>query len=289
MRAWHASSCELAALNLNKALAICSIVKHHVELGETGICFVQKLACADALELLIESLPFLRGTQIVKGASGKDKSDEHDRRLKGVLGQLERKEIPLAILTKSSEEGLNVKSLSYVLMSDGPGASVRSDTQRAGRACRNITPGVQKSATVYSLSMQETHEEREKEAYVQSVLKNGFVEGEDIFRSTFDVSDASAQTGADDELLLRVAKELIGRQESCAGARHAAEVKRKNAKKTSEMKMLHKNLKAGARPIMKSRIAAMCDRTLQDHKRKAAELFANADEEGRKAYRASKQ
>lgn len=249
---------------------------------------MQKLACADALEHLIESLPFLKGTQIVKGANGKDKSDEHDRRLKDVLDKLERKEIPLAILTKSSEEGLNVKSLSYVLMSDGPGASVRSDTQRAGRACRNVEPGVQKRATVYSLSMQETHEEREKEAYVQSVLKNGFVEGEDIVRSTFDASHPSAQTGADDKILLQVAKELMGRQESCAGVRHTDAVKRKNQQEKSELAKRNKAMLGSTRPVMKLRVTAKCTRDMEKHKLRAHEALSRADEEGRQKWRASR-
>ena len=249
---------------------------------------MQKLACADALERLIDSLPFLKGTQIVKGASGKDKSDEHDRRLKGVLDQLEKREIPLAILTKSSEEGLNVRSLSYVLMSDGPGASVRSDTQRAGRACRNVSPGAQKTATVYSLSMQGTHEEREKEAYVQSVLKQGFVEGEDIHRSTFDASEARAQTGADEEMLLLVAKELIGRQESCAGTRHAAGVKRELARKKSQLVQQHRARISVVKPIMKHRVAAGASRVMRAHGVEAAQQIECAYDVGRKAYRESR-
>ena len=104
---------DAAALNLNKALAICSVVKRHSERGECGICFVQKLACADALRMLIDQLPFLKGTAIVTGASGRDnKTSEHDQLLRGVLGKLERKEIPLAVLTKASEEGVRRRALS---------------------------------------------------------------------------------------------------------------------------------------------------------------------------------
>lgn len=173
-------------------------------------------------------------------------------------------------------------------MSDGPGASVRSDTQRAGRAFRNAIAGEQKTATVYSLCMQDTHEEREKEAFVQSVIRQGYEDGTQIKRTTFDVNSALEQTGAPEELLMRVAEELLGRQEQQAGTRKVKSTKRKCAEDMREVKKQGKQRVADVRPVMKRRVGASAERDKERVRLKNEKEIAAAEEEGRRQYRAKR-
>jgi len=278
---------DTAALNRNKALMIASIVKKHWERGETGIIFVQKLACADAI-LRMAELPFMRGIDKITGTKGSKSSASHDAHRKEVLRKLENKEMPAAVMTSAAEEGMNVLSISYVILSDGPGNSIRSDTQRAGRGTRNAVPGVQKHSTVYSLNTENTHEITEKQAYVDSIREQGFV-GEEVSTYRMDVAEVMQSTGVSEEMLHDVAQILVNRQEEQAGKMHKDKVSKERKAETNKYEDVRKARVQQAHHLFKFKVEKRVAQEKALEQEQTVEIREAAGETGKEMYRAKKQ
>lgn len=120
---------------------------------------------------------------------------------------------------------------------------------------------------------------------MQSVIRQGYQEGTQIKRTKFDVKSALEQTGAPEELLMRVAEELLGRQEQQAGTRNVRATKRKCAGDLREVKKRAKERVASVRQIMKKRVGAAAERDKERVRLKNEQEIAAAEEEGRRAYR----
>ena len=278
---------DTAALNRNKALIIASIVKKHWERGETGIIFVQKLACADAI-LRMAELPFMQGIDKVTGDKGKKSVAAHDRHRKEVLRKLEAKEVPAAVMTSAAEEGMNVRSISYVILSDGPGNSIRSDTQRAGRGARNVVTGEQKNATIYSLNTEGTHEITEKQAYVDSIREQGYL-GDEVVTYRMDVEETMQSTGVSEQLLHGVAQILVTRQEEQAGQHHKQKVTKQRKVETTKNAEKRRAEVQRAHHLFKEKVSKRVANQKAVEDKKTVEMSEAAQAEGKEMYRNKKQ
>ena len=274
---------DAAALNSNKALAIAKIVSYHRARKETGIIFIQKLACADALSQMIRNVKCMDGGVVMVGATSEEKATEHNQRLQKALGMLERNEIPFLILSQAYEFGIDVPSIRYVAMSDGPGASVRSDTQRTGRVCRNATLGHQKEAVVYSLSMADTHEIHEKQSFVNNLRAHGFTEA-DISTSLFDVAQAKEELGVDDTVLVAMSNMLLQRQEKNAGKRKEKKIKKDIANERSVLRLAHTIREQKAHPLFKSKVKQSNKSAASTLRTQAFKRLTDANMSGRAEY-----
>lgn len=274
---------DVAALNKNKALAIAQIVSHHRARNETGIIFIQKIACAEALEDMIREVPCMAGGVVMVGATSEEKASEHSDRLQSALQDLKLKKIPFLILSKAYEFGIDVPNITFVTMSDGPGASVRSDTQRTGRVCRNCSPHTQKKAFVYSLSMAGTHEIHEKQFYLDNLREHGF-SGDEISTTNFDVEKAKREVGIPEEILSGVAKKLLRRQEDNAGKRKEKQAKKDIAQERHILRRSHAAREQKAHPLFKSKIRRSNKLQQNTLRVTAQQRLTDANLSGRKEY-----
>lgn len=274
---------DVAALNKNKALAIAQIVARHRARNETGIIFIQKLACAEAFDDMIRTVPCMADGVVMVGATSEENAKEHNDRLQSALRDLTLKKVPFLILSKAYEFGIDVPNITYVAMSDGPGASVRSDTQRTGRVCRNCKRDVQKSAFVYSLSMAGTHEIHEKQFFVTNLRQHGFTD-DDISTTHFDVDGARREIGISEPVLAGVAEKLLQRQEKNAGKRKEKQAKKDIARERCTLRQSHTAREQKAHPLFKSKIRRSNKRVQNTLSTDSLKRLTDANTSGREEY-----
>lgn len=283
-----------AALNANKALALASIVaKHRYHPGgmQTGIIFVTKLFCAEAFTWMIDTVPCMAGGVVITGSTSNERGAEKEKEVREAMEKLEAGEIPFAIMSMAFEAGINVPSISYVATCDGVGFALRSDLQKIGRVSRNplVVQGGQKQATVYTLSMERTHEMRERQALIQNLLEQGYREAVDVLYSDFDVATAKREVAFPEELLARIAKKLADRQETNAGTRNLKAV---NSEVKASIEVVKQNNKIAVQtvhPLFRRRKKKQAKAALDGVMEEAAQKLAVATEDGMAAYRAKRE
>ena len=286
---------DVAALSANKTDTLRAIVATHLSRGEKGMVYLDKIAVAEALALTFEHVPEFRSAAIITGRRSCMDTKGYYTDVADKLKRLECGDLDVLLVSRCCDESLNLPIVSFVIMLDCKGDSIRQKVQRAGRASRTIDEAPsnvhetdedalarrlknQKSASIYTLVTENSNEEEENAAFEKVLTEQNYTlaNGRIIHKTDREVIQEAKRVASFEELSpeLRtvISSTMAKRQENNAGHREgnaAANARRDRnkmeaAKDTARLQSSH--------PLFKNRVASSCA-----NRRKAREELVLTD------------
>lgn len=298
---------DVAALSANKTDALRAILAVRLARGENGMVYLDKIAVAEALEMIFDHVSEFKKSAVITGRRSDVDPGKYYSEVADKLNRLEAGELDVVLVSRCCDESLNIPRIQFVIMLDSKGDSIRQKVQRAGRASRtvDVTPEGgdeneeaafirrmrdQKTASIYTLVTEGSNEEVENAAFEEVLAEQNYTlaNGRIIHKTARDVIIEAKQVSAFEELTpdLRavISNKMACRQESNAGQREgqtAAETRRsKNkveaAKDTKRLQSTH--------PLFSGRVAKSCATRKKTREKLIATERAEAIERGRSDY-----